>query len=273
MISTGRKEKMPNAYLIAANGFIAECFDSDEDGKDNDGGSGGGGESAEDGSSPTKKNRKRGNNRGLRKLLDIKKHVIEIESKYAVLAAEKGYVEFNRVAESVKRRFDDFDDDSLKRTREKKIMNSMMGNFGKNKTNHRTIKKREETIQPILDGYIIFRKFCLKKHIKHIKSEFKARGLEAAFENDKTTTGKLKVLQTNEQERLEREVGNALTSLNVVFVDTTTKHTTLKTKLALLKQAIIDNENCDIDWNDFNVGINKYFKKQSNEISDSTNFQ
>ena len=104
-------------------------------------------------SSPTKTNRKRGvNNRGLtaEAFRYRKKGVYEIEAKYTALAAQIGHDAFNAEAELIKRWFDDFDDESLKITRKKKIIKSMMmDNFGKKKTNHRVTKKFEETIQPI----------------------------------------------------------------------------------------------------------------------------
>ena len=79
-----------------------------------------------------------------------------------------------------------------------------------------------------------------------------------------------KLLIDDEKKRFESEVEIALTSLRVSFVATPPMK--LNTKLALLKQAIQDSENCIIDWDDFNADIDKYFKKQSKNICDTINF-
>ena len=94
--------------------------------------------------------------------MDIEKGVDELEAKHAALAAQKGHDAFNAEADLVKKRFDNFDNDSQKKNREKKIINSMMGTFDKTKTNSRITKKCKGKIQPIINGYIPFFKFSEK---------------------------------------------------------------------------------------------------------------
>ena len=73
----------------------------------------------------------------------------------------------------------------------------------------------------------------------------------------------------HESKRFENEVDNVLQRIGV----TVTTNINLKTKLALLKNQIDnckkDNTSCDIDWDDYNVDVEKYFKMQSNEIPEN----
>ena len=120
---------MANCYFIAANGFIIECFDNDDDGDDDD--------DDDDGNDlTTHKNRKRGNNRGLGKLLDIQSVLEELESKYGTIAKSKHHDEFNNEVELVRKQLLNCHDNSMKRKKEKNTINTMFGSIGKeNKTN------------------------------------------------------------------------------------------------------------------------------------------
>jgi len=100
--------------------------------------------------------------------------------------------------------------------------------------------------------------------------EFRARGLESEFNNKKVKITQLKIfLMEHETKRFEKEVGNVLQRIGV----TDTTNLNVKTKLSLLKNHI-DNckENniaCDVDWHDYNVDVEKYFKIQSSEIPEN----
>ena len=46
----------------------------------------------------------------------------------------------------------------------------------------------------------------------------------------------------------------------------------LETKRILLRQKIDDSDDTDIEWADFDVDVEKYFEKQSDEIDDGIVF-
>lgn len=73
----------------------------------------------------------------------------------------------------------------------------------------------------------------------------------------------------HESKRFEKEVDNVLQRIGV----TDTTNLNVKTNLSLLKNHI-DNckENnipCDVDWDDYNVDVERYFKIQSSEIPEN----
>jgi len=64
----------------------------------------------------------------------------------------------------------------------------------------------------------------------------------------------------------------ALTSFNVL-IPADVPIMNLETKLVLLRQKIDkSDDNSDIEWADLDVDIEKYFKKQSNEVDHGTVF-
>ena len=78
-----------------------------------------------------------------------------------------------------------------------------------------------------------------------------------------------RILWKNERERFEKEVVTALTTFNVVIPPIMN----LETKLILLRQKIDDSDDTsDIEWADFDVDVDKYFEKQSDEIDDGITY-
>ena len=123
---------------------------------------------------------------------------------------------------------------------------------------------------PIFNGRISYTNFCRKKHItEYIEKEFRARGISTQFHANKGKVFKLKkLLQSHEKERFEKEVVTALASFNVVIPPIMN----LETKRILLRQKIDDSDDTDIEWADFDVDVEKYFEKQSDEIDDGIVF-
>ena len=126
---------------------------------------------------------------------------------------------------------------------------------------------------PIFNGRISYTNFCRKKHItEYIEKEFRARGISTQFHANKGKVFKLKkLLQSYEKERFEKEVVTALASFNVV-IPADDPLTNLETKLVLLRPKIDNSDNSDIEWADFDVDVDKYFEKQSDEIDDGIVF-
>ena len=122
--------------------FIVECFDSNDDNVDGN-------------DLTTHKNRKRGNNRGLGKLLDIQRVLEELKSKYGTIAKSKNHDDFNNEVELVRKQLLSSQESSMKRKKEKNTINAMFGSIGKaNKTNQRITRKCVGTIQQIFNGRI-----------------------------------------------------------------------------------------------------------------------
>ena len=237
--------------------FIVECFDSNDDNVDGN-------------DLTTHKNRKRGNNRGLGKLLDIQSVLEELESKYGTIAKSKHHDDFNNEVELVRKQLLSSQESSMKRKKEKNTINAMFGSIGKaNKTNQRITRKCVGTIMPIFNGRISYTNFCRKKHItEYIEKEFRARGLSNEFQQYQKVSDLKRILRKHEKERFEKEVVTALASFNVVIPPIMN----LETKRILLRQKIDDSDDTDIEWADFDVDVEKYFEKQSDEIDDGIVF-
>ena len=80
-----------------------------------------------------------------------------------------------------------------------------------------------------------------------------------------------RLLRSDEKKCFEKEVVIALASFNVV-IPADDPLTNLETKLVLLRPKIDNSDNSDIEWADFDVDVEKYFEKQSDEIDDGIVF-
>ena len=156
----------------------------------------------------------------------------------------------------------------MHKSKEEKIMTT----FNETTNNSRMNKDNGRIIPEIFNRYLSYKTITTTKSrdLKLGLEEFCARGLESKFNDKKVKITTLKkLLMEHESKRFENEVDNVLQRIGV----TVTTNINLKTKLALLKNQIDnckkDNTSCDVNWDDYNVDVEKYFKIQSNEIPEN----
>ena len=126
---------------------------------------------------------------------------------------------------------------------------------------------------PIFNGRVSYTNFCRRKYItEYIEKEFRARGLSQEFQEYQKVSELKRILRKHEKERFEEEVVTALATFNVVISPDDPIIMSLQTKLVLLREEIDKSDDTDIEWADFDVDIEKYFVKQSDEIDDGIVF-
>ena len=164
-----KSEKVANMYLIASNGFVLEYIKEEP-------------ENNQEGDADSMKEylgrhkRIRGKTIGGNKLVEMEKHLIEIEHDLTVICKQKGNVEFNAELKLVTGMLES--SDKIKIEKDSQTVEDMVGSFDEIKSNAKIQRKSVGYVLPLFDEYVKETTVCASKNLQEggfADLEFQAR--------------------------------------------------------------------------------------------------
>jgi hypothetical protein len=252
MSSTGKGEIMASIFAIASNDFMTEHHDEETDLVPAN--------QQAVASEDAPERRKRGNNRGKKKLLDLERVANEKGQQLAEIARELGAEAFNTRIKAIGTSLKSKADNLLERSSNVKV-STMMGTFNHpDKQPNARQRKRGEDMPPRLLGYFPYVPFGRTANIGELEKELNARNV--TFEPTLKVTKKCDLLKKNEVQRFEEQIDAGLTLRGYVFVGLK-----LAAKLQLLRQDITEKE--ESTNGEYDIDIAKYFKLLSPDVDET----
>jgi hypothetical protein len=253
MASTGKSEIMASVFAIASNDFMVEYHDKQEE------------THQEPANQPAvaedePKRRKRGNNRGRKKLLDLERVANNKGKELAAIACELGAEAYNARIKAIGTSLKSKSDNLLERSSNVKVR-TMMNTFSKpDKQPNSRQRKRGEDMPPRLLGYFPYVPFGRTINMSELEKELTSRNV--TFELTLKVTKKCDLLKKDEVRRYEEQVDTDLTSRAYAF-----EGLKLPAKLQLLRQDIKEKE--ESTNGEYDIDITKYFKLVSPDVDET----